>query len=581
MARQVKRISDLPEAAPIQGDELLEIVQGGENVRVRADELGGAVLPIEMTDVTGLPEALDERVLDDDPRLSDARVPTGGAGGVLSGQYPNPGFAVPMATAAQLDGKVDKVAGKGLSTNDLTDPLYDKLVGLEGTHWRGTFVSLAALEAGVTDPQAGDYADVDVAGEDVQRYIWDASDATWVVQSGAVAPITAAQVKQLYESNPDTNAFTDADEAKLDSVKEWATAETPEQAMDALGMSASGQAVATGTPAQGRTALDVPSSTALTQASPSILIVDQLRASVEAASGGRMTVLYTASGQPSYMHILPAFNCEDVAPGGELGTGLHPAFLFNGVAASEIFIGAYQASTSQSGGAAVSLPGVDPRASINFDNARNLCKANGAGWDIMSNLDWAAIALWCMANGYQPRGNTNSGRSHEDRWETGRRQDGGIPGDASGAARTLTGSGPAAWAHDGTPAGVHDLVGNTWEWVSGMKLVDGRAWIAPDNGQTEEAQYIDSGFDMTSADPWSSHTNVGASDLVKQSLLAPASPALSPVGRLYVTAEGERLPNRSGAWSSAGGAGLAALNLTYDRTASGAFRGFRLRFRAQ
>src|SRR5690606_11927123 len=41
MARQVKRISDLPEAGPIQGDELLEIVQGGENVRVRADELGG------------------------------------------------------------------------------------------------------------------------------------------------------------------------------------------------------------------------------------------------------------------------------------------------------------------------------------------------------------------------------------------------------------------------------------------------------------------------------------------------------------------------------------------------------------
>ena len=219
MARQVRRISDLPEAAPIQGDELLEVVQGGINVRVRADELGGTELPIEMADVTGLPEALDDRVLDDDPRLSDSRVPRGGAGGVLSGQYPNPGFAVPMATAAQLADKVDKVAGKGLSTNDLTDPLYDKLVGLEGTHWRGTFVSLAALEAGVTDPQAGDYADVDVAGEDVQRYIWDASDAAWVVQSGAVAPITAAQVKQLYESNPDTNAFTDADVITLAGIQ--------------------------------------------------------------------------------------------------------------------------------------------------------------------------------------------------------------------------------------------------------------------------------------------------------------------------------------------------------------------------
>src|SRR5690554_6411549 len=252
MARQVKRISDLPEAGPIQGDELLEMVQGGENVRVRADQLGG---DIAIDDVQGLTEALDERVLDDDPRLSDSRVPTGGAGGVLSGQYPNPGFAVPMATAEALDGKVDKVEGKGLSTNDLTDPLYDKLIGLEGTHWRGTFVSLAALEAGVTDPAAGDYADVDVEGEDVQRYIWDATDSAWVAQSGEAAPITAAQVKLLYESNPDTNAFTDADEAKLDSVKEWATAETQDAAQTALGMSVSGKAVATGTPAQGRAAL--------------------------------------------------------------------------------------------------------------------------------------------------------------------------------------------------------------------------------------------------------------------------------------------------------------------------------------
>jgi len=576
MARQVKRISDLPEAGPIQGDELLEMVQGGENVRVRADQLGG---DIAIDDVQGLTEALDERVLDDDPRLSDSRVPTGGAGGVLSGQYPNPGFAVPMATAEALDGKVDKVEGKGLSTNDLTDPLYDKLIGLEGTHWRGTFVSLAALEAGVTDPAAGDYADVDVVGEDVQRYIWDATDSAWVAQSGEVAPITAAQVKLLYESNPDTNAFTDADEEKLEGI----AAEATKNATDAYLLDRENhtgeQAISTVTGLQDR--LDeMVVEAELVQASPSILITDQLRASVEAASGGRMTVLYTASGQPSYMHVFPAFNLEDVAPGGELGTGLHPAFLFDGQPASEIFIGAYQASTSQSGGAAVSLPGVDPRASINFDAARNLCKANGPGWDIMSNLDWAAIALWCMANGYQPLGNTNAGRSHEDRWETGRRQDGLTPG-AAGTARTRTGSGPAAWAHDGAPAGVHDLVGNVWEWVSGMKLQDGRAWIAPDNGQTEEAQYIDSGFDMTSADPWSSHTSVGASDLVKQSLLAPASPALSPVGRLYVTDEGERLPNRGGAWSSAGGAGLAAMNLTYDRTASGAFRGFRLRFRAQ
>lgn len=132
--------------------------------------------------------------------------------------------AVAGDVKALEDGKVDKVAGKGLSEEDFTTALRDKLIGLEGAHWRGTFVSLAALQAGVIDPEAGDYADVDSVGADVERYIWDATDSVWVVQSGSVAPITASQVKQLYESNPDTNAFTDVDESKLDGIEEGATA---------------------------------------------------------------------------------------------------------------------------------------------------------------------------------------------------------------------------------------------------------------------------------------------------------------------------------------------------------------------
>lgn len=134
----------------------------------------------------------------------------------------------PVSTAQQtaLDGKVDKISGKQLSTEDFTSALKDKLTSLEGTHWRGTFVSLAALQAGVTDPVAGDYADVDAAGADVERYIWDATDSVWVVQSGSVAPITASQVKQLYESNSDTNAFTDAEKGKLGGIQSGAQVNT-------------------------------------------------------------------------------------------------------------------------------------------------------------------------------------------------------------------------------------------------------------------------------------------------------------------------------------------------------------------
>ena len=124
---------------------------------------------------------------------------------------------------AGLDSKVDKVAGKGLSTSDFTPAEKAKLASLESSRYKGLYTSEASMIAGVASPKAGDYADVDTgSGNDVVRYLYDSSDKVWVIQKSA-SDITSAQIKTMYEENPDTNAFTDAQKSKLAAVAASAT----------------------------------------------------------------------------------------------------------------------------------------------------------------------------------------------------------------------------------------------------------------------------------------------------------------------------------------------------------------------
>ncbi len=127
-----------------------------------------------------------------------------------------PGVAGPSGTQ-DISGKVDKVAGKVLSSNDYTDGEKAKLAGLEGSHFKGTHADEAALIAAQPTAEVGSYAYVLVHGKE-HNFIWDGS--AWVDTGAAGAPhMTDAQLKAQYENNPDTNPFDDAAKQAIIDLK--------------------------------------------------------------------------------------------------------------------------------------------------------------------------------------------------------------------------------------------------------------------------------------------------------------------------------------------------------------------------
>lgn len=360
---------------------------------------------------------------------------------------------------------------------------------------------------------------------------------------------------------------------------------------------------------------------------PTIFIKDELRASVEAVSGGRVTVLYDDKGYPSYMHVFPRFNVQDIDV--SLGTGTHEAFIVNGIEKAEIFIGQHVASVRDS--RAVSLPGMAPHGYVSFDAAHTYCTNKGPGWHLMTNAEWSAVALWAWRNGFQPRGNTDYGRAHDLKYETGRRVDKGSPGVTSGSPQTLTGSGPESWRHNNSVSGISDLVGNVWEWVGGFRLNDGEIQVLPNNDAADgtkdqgaasslwkailasDGSLVNPGTEGTlKYDSVNAGTsgNVGPprlNDAVINSnapdgyiveafqALTVASPivipnilkrlALYPIassdlsGSLYLLNYGERLPIRGG-YRTYGfsNAGLFALSVNYTRSYASSNIGFRPAF---
>ncbi len=124
-----------------------------------------------------------------------------------------------LATADQTGNEIKSLYEAEPNTNGFTDAEKTKLAGLEAPHFKGQFPNITALRTTIPVGIEGNYAYVDAGiGSDVESYIWDNTDNEWILQQGKSTAETAASIKIKYESNADTNAFTDASQAKVNFI---------------------------------------------------------------------------------------------------------------------------------------------------------------------------------------------------------------------------------------------------------------------------------------------------------------------------------------------------------------------------
>lgn len=320
-------------------------------------------------------------------------------------------------------------------------------------------------------------------------------------------------------------------------------------------------------------------------------------------SGGMVVNRQDEQGRYHVMVKIPMFTNKQVND--VLGTNWqpasapHPAFIKPDGSVLQWFeVGMYLCSSRDS--YMVTMQYAEP-LEMELTLAKNACAQKGAGWHLMNNAEWAAIAIWCLMRDAtkQPTGNTYYGLAHDAKWQNGLRVDKKIPGgtNSSGYNKplTLTGSGPLEWRHNGAITGIADLVGNECEWVDGLKLSkNNNAIIVSQTNNAAESDWITAAYFNSpkhnagslsnnipasanasnfSANPWntlqkdSGYTSV---QLLQQLLIEPCGGTSLALGGAYLladyTAQSDHYAARGGAWHLNDASGLACLRLQSKKT---------------
>lgn len=190
-------------------------------------------------------------------------------------------------------------------------------------------------------------------------------------------------------------------------------------------------------------------------------------------------ILYDDKGYPSIMVPVPKMTYKEAGIGDS--TDVLPCFKVNGSEVDKIYIGKFQASVHDN--RAYSLPGATVKTDVTLDQAIQYCSNKGSGWHLMSNAEWGAIMRYCAIRGITPLGNNNYGKHSSESVYTG------IPtyGSDGRINKIATGTGPLTYSHDQTAAGIFDLCGNVWEWMGGIRTVNGELQFLVDNNAADSS----------------------------------------------------------------------------------------------
>ena len=103
---------------------------------------------------------------------------------------------------------------------------------------------------------------------------------------------------------------------------------------------------------------------------------------------------------------------------GDLASTSNLAFTIDSTAVNKIWIGRWQAHVTSN--KAYSDHGMTV-TNASFNNALTYCANRGTGYHLMTNQEWAALALWCLGKtegygrGVVPRGNNKNGKDNNKR----------------------------------------------------------------------------------------------------------------------------------------------------------------------